>query len=219
MFRPKKVSRKFKGYKKDKKVAFLLAVIVKMSADIKFKSPPIAYADATTQIKVVTDAITRSTTKIPGAADDVEAAFKIVDVTFESLAGFVDTLAKGDENIIFDAGFLSTSGEASSVEISDAPVLAHVYIAAAGEAAFTLDCDGEDVTFNFIISTDLSGLKKVGHFYTNPTVGAQTFFGSSTHKKITVTGLPSKTDLFIVCYATNNAGDSILSVVLPFSCK
>ena len=219
MYRPKKVSRKFKGYKRDKKVAFLLAVLVKMSADLQFKNPPIAYTEVTIQMKEVTDAITIVHTKKPGAADDLEAAFKVVDKIYESLAGFVDIIAKGDENIIYDAGFLATTGEANAIEISDAPVLTFEYISAAGEAAFTLDCDGEKVIFNFIISTDLSGLKKVGNFYTNPTVGAQTFFGSSTHKRIMVSGLPSKTDLFIVCYATNTAGDSLLSVVLPFSCK
>ncbi len=219
MYRPKKVSRKFKGYKRDKKVAFLLAVVVKMSADPKFKNPPIAYTEVTIQMKEVTDAITIVHTKKPGSTSDLEAAFKVVDITYESLAGFVDTIAKGDENIIYDAGFLSTSGEVNSLEISDAPILEYEYIGAVGEAAFNVDCDGENVTFNFIISTDLSGLKKVGNFYTNSIVGAQTFFGSSTHKKIAVQGLPSKTDLFIVSYATNSAGDSILSVVLPFSCK
>jgi hypothetical protein len=74
-----------------------------------------------------------------------------------------------------------------------------------------------DSHYNFIISSNLSGLKRLGSFYVNNSVGATTFFGSSKQRKIAVTGLPSKVDLFIVCYATNTAGNSVISTVLPFS--
>ncbi len=219
MLRTKKVSRNFKGYPQDKKVAFLTNVLGEMSpVTSQFQEPPVLYSEVTSELIDVRDAIKVALTKAPGSADLVIDAFDIVDVTFNALADYVDSLAQGNEIIILASGFVATTGEANAVVVANKPAIEFLFIDAVGEAGFLVGSLG-DVTYEFIISTDLSGLKKVGIFFTNTSVGAQTFTGSSKQRRITVTGLPSKTDLFIACYATNTAGVSVLSNILPFSCK
>ncbi len=220
MQRKQKVDRSFIGYSQDKKVAFYQNLLDEMiPVSTPFQKPPVAYALVQTQLDKVKSSIKLALTKATGTATAVGDAFDIVDVSFESLADYVDSVAQGNSIIIISSGFLATSDTANAAVVAGMPVISHEFIQASGEAAFNVVPLGTEVTYNFIISTDLTGLKKVGNFYSNPTLDAQTFFGSSKQKHVIVTGLPSKVDLFIVCYATNTAGNSLLSNVLPFICK
>ena len=220
MQRKQKTDRSFIDYTQDKKVAFMQNALDEMSpVASKFQKPQVAYTVIQTQLDKVKAAMKTALTKAAGTAKAVTDAFDIVDVSFESLADYVDSIAQGDSIIIISAGFLPTSDTANAAVVTGMPVVSHEFIQAVGEAGFDVVSLGSEVTYNFIISTDLTGLKKVGIFYTNTTPGAQTFTGSSKQKKIIVSGLPSKTDLFLVCYATNTAGNSILSIELPFICQ
>ena len=220
MQRKQKVDRSFIGYSQDKKVAFYQNVLDEMiPVTTPFQKPPVAYTIVQTQLDKVKSTIKLALTKATGTATAVGDAFAIEDVSFEALDDYVDSVAQGNSIIIISSGYLATSDTANAAVVTGMPVISHEFIQAAGEAAFDVVSLGSEVTYNFIISTDLTGLKKVGNFYSNPTVGAQTFFGSSKQKHVIVTGLPSKVDLFIVCYATNTAGNSLLSNVLPFICK
>ncbi len=75
------------------------------------------------------------------------------------------------------------------------------------------------MVYNFIISTDLSGLVKMGNVFVNKTEGVLTYFLSSRQKRVMVSGMPSLVKLFVVCFTTNVAGNSGLSANIPFSCK
>ena len=163
MQRKQKVDRSFIGYSQDKKVAFMQNVLDEMSPLASpFQKPPIAYTVIQTQLGNVKAAIKVALTKAAGTAKLVDDAFIIVDPSFESLADYVDSIAQGNSTIIISAGFLATSDEATATVVTGMPVIKFEYIAAVGEAGFEVDTLGSEVTYNFIISTDLSGLKKMG---------------------------------------------------------
>ena len=173
MQRKQKTDRSFIDYTQDKKVAFMQNALDEMSpVASKFQKPQVAYTVIQTQLDKVKAAMKTALTKAAGTAKAVTDAFDIVDVSFESLADYVDSIAQGDSIIIISAGFLPTSDTANAAVVTGMPVVSHEFIQAVGEAGFDVVSLGSEVTYNFIISTDLTGLKKVGIFYTNTTPGA-----------------------------------------------
>jgi hypothetical protein len=217
-----KPSKEYKGLSADQKVTFYQNNHDLMSATgSAFPSPPSAVSYAAGQLKITAlkDAVQAALSKAKGTADAVTAAEIAVEIFIDGWADYCDSIALGNVVIIAAAGFHPTVVDAGHSVITATPVVKSINENAEGDASFESDVLGEEVTYNFIISTDLSGIKKIGNVFTNTSVGATTFFVSSRQRKITVSGMPSLVKLFVVCFTTNVAGNSSMSAVVPFSCR
>ena len=217
-----KPSKDYKKLKADAKVVFYQNNHDLMSVTgSDFPSPPsaVSYAAGQTKITALKTAVQTALSRAKGTASAVKKAEKAVEIIIDGWADYCDSIALGDVVIIAAAGFDPTVVDAGHTVITDTPVVTVTNENAAGEAGLESDALGADVTYNFIVSTDLSGLKKLGDVFVNLSVGATTYLLSSRQKKIMLTGMPSLTKLYVACFTTNVAGNSNLSAIVPFSCR
>jgi hypothetical protein len=217
-----KPSKDYKKLKADKKVTFYQNNHDLMSATgSAFPSPPtaVSYAAGQSKITALKNAVQAALSKGKGTADAVIQAETAVEIIIDGWADYCDSIALGNVVTIAAAGFDPTVVDAGHTVITDTPVVTVADETAAGEAGLESNALGADVTYNFIVSTDLSSLKKLGDVFVNLSVGATTYFLSSRQKKIVLTGMPSLTKLYVACFTTNVAGNSGLSAIVPFSCK
>ena len=221
----KLVAKASKDYKKmpaEKKVVFYQNNHDLMAAtDSGFPTPPTAVSYAAGQLKITAlkDAVQAALSKTKGTADAVILAEAAVEIFIDGWAEYCSEIANGNVVKIAAAGFDSTIVDAVHSVITATPVVTVTNENADGEAGLESNALGAEVTYNFIVSTDLSGLKKLGDVFVNTSVGATTYFLSSRQRKIMLTGMPGLVKLYVACFTTNVAGNSSISGIVPFSCR
>ena len=217
-----KPSKDYKNLTAEKKIVFYQNNHDLMSeTGSQFLTPPANYSYVAGQLKITAlkNAVQTALTKAKGTADAVILAEEAAEIYIDGWAAYTDSIALGNVVIIAAAGFDPTVVEAGHTAITGAPEVLVSNENAEGVAVIESRPLGDHVTYNFMVSTDLSGLKKLGDVFVNQSVGATTYFMSSRQRRVVLTGMPSLTKLYVACFTTNVAGNSNLSAIVAFSCK
>jgi hypothetical protein len=215
------VSHDFKEMQHAEELIFLQSVHDKMSATgSAFPTPTTAYTIFQTKLTELGKSLGLSLTKVRGSGSTVKAAIKAVEVIADEYARYVNGIAVGSQIIIESAGFHATAAESVPGQPTEQPTVATNNPDAEGCMEFEFGLiDSDNIDFNLIIASDLSGVKKVGKMVTLSPIAGVTYFTACTRKrKLLLTSLPTLVKLYAMCYTTNVAGDSILSKIIYFHC-
>ena len=215
------VSHDFKEMQHADELVFLQGVHDKMSATgSAFGTPPTTYVIFQTKLTALGAALGLSLTRVRGSGAAVKAAIKAVEVVADDYADYVNGLAKGSQVIIESAGFHATAAESVPGQPTEQPTVATKDPDAEGCMEFEFGfINSDNIDFNLIIASDLSGVKKIGKMVTFTPIAGVTYFTACTRqRKLLLTGLPTLVKLYAMCYTTNVAGDSILSKIIYFNC-
>jgi len=211
------VSHEFKKLNHADELVFLQGVHDKMSiTGSPFATPPTTYVIFQTKLTALGSALGMR----PKSGAAVTVALKAVEKIADDYANYVDGLAVGSQLIIESAGFHATAAESVPGQPTEQPTVATNNPDAEGCMEFEFGfINSDNIDFNLIIASDLSGVKKVGKMVTFTPIAGVTYFTACTRqRKLFVTGLPTLVKLYAMCYTTNVAGDSILSKIIYFSC-
>jgi len=215
-----KASKEFKNLQMALFLLFVKNVYAFMSVTTsQFQTPPLAYTKVLALITALEKAILEAMSRARGTAELQAQAFDAVKDAFSDLADYVSDTAKGNIAIIEAAGFVPTASESVDGTVTATPIVKVISESAIGEVSFSVTDLGPNVTHNYMISTDLSELKRIGNVFVNLSPAAITYNVSVKQKTVLVRGLPSLVPLYVACYTTNTAGNSNISTLVKFSCK
>gem|GEM_PF-2804522 len=185
-----------------------------------FPLPTLTYVEGNAQIELFRKAQLLALTKVKGSSAALKETIILTERTIDSWSDYVESIALGAKSIIENAGFNATVGDSTPGKATEQPILTTNNPDIAGVMNFDVELlVGDNILYNLIVATDLSGIMQLGNVVKfEPVVGVIYYTLSSMQRKLSMGGLPKVTQLYAICYTTNRAGNSVLSKVVEFSC-
>jgi hypothetical protein len=210
----KKIKAKVSWNKKSplKMAGVARGVATSMTGNARFTTPPVTPTVLNAAALRVENAWANRMNG-PIAKDELVNASNALDVLLHTLVDYVTSIANGDESIIHNANFETTSnaaGKSSAPDTSAAPV-----ITAAPGGVIKVKVNGikgaKVYSFILVMDGEFNVILKDGHI--NVPVGTNALIINSTKGNVVFAGLPALKKVSVVVIAFNSSGSSRFSPI------
>lgn len=209
MKRKPKVSLAFKRLSVADKISFGGNVHSEMSKNSSvFTDPDISMDDLSACVEDLSKANDEAQSGDHNKIAVLHEKEKAFDTTFTTEASYVDRKANGLESTILLSGFKATTSETKKTQPCEAPenVQAEANAKVLGAAVASCDVVEDADAYVYCFSTSATPIVVTNGFISKENNPDLVGMAIDTHNKLAVTGLPSRSTLYITIFGVNRTG-------------